>query len=56
MMDYAQTEHRRRRPWCGDDVDALGWGAAAPWTMRRVEIHRPPWLTPEFSITLAEEG
>jgi hypothetical protein len=56
MMDYAQTKRRRCCPWCGDDVNALGWGAAAPWTMRKVEICWPPWLMPEFSIILAEEG
>jgi hypothetical protein len=56
MMDNAQTEQRRHQPWCGDDVDVLSWGATAPWTMRRVEICWPPWLTPEFTIILAEEG
>jgi hypothetical protein len=55
-MDYAQTKRRRHCPLCGDDVNALDWGAVAPWTMHRVEISQPPWLMPEFSITLAEEG
>ena len=55
-MDCAQTERRWRCPWCGDDVDALGWGAAAPWAMVEWQIHRLPWLTPKFSIILAEEG
>ena len=27
-MSYAQTKCRDDRPWCGDDVDALGLGAA----------------------------
>ncbi len=55
-MDCAQTEGRQRRPWCGDDVDALGLGATAPWAMVEWQIRRPPWLTPKFSIILAEEG
>ena len=56
MMDYAQTDCRRHCPWCGGEIDALGRGAAVPWMMRRVEIPWPPWLMPEFSIILAEEG
>ena len=27
-MSYAQTKCRDDCPWCGDDVDALGLGAA----------------------------
>jgi hypothetical protein len=42
-MDCAQTERMRRRPWCGDGVDVLGWGAPMPWTMVEWQIHRPPW-------------
>ena len=29
----AQTKRRDDRPWCGDDVDALGLGAARIWAM-----------------------
>ncbi len=29
----AQTKRRHVSPWCGDDVDALGLGAAMIWVM-----------------------
>jgi hypothetical protein len=29
----AQTKRRHVNPWCGDDVDALGLGAAMIWVM-----------------------
>jgi hypothetical protein len=55
-MDCAQTERMQHRPWLGDNVDALGWGAPAPWAMVEWQIRRPPWSTPQFSLILAEEG
>ena len=32
-MSYAQTKRRDDRPWCGDDVGALGLGAATASAM-----------------------
>ena len=32
-MGDAQTKPRDHYPWCGDDVDALGLGAAMIWVM-----------------------
>ena len=32
-MSYAQTKRRDDRPWCGDDVDALGLGTTIAWVM-----------------------
>ena len=32
-MSYTQTKRGDDRPWCGDDVDALGLGAAMIWGM-----------------------
>jgi hypothetical protein len=29
----AQTKRRHVSPWCGDDVDVLGFGAAMIWVM-----------------------
>ena len=32
-LSDAQTKRGDDRPWCGDDVDALGLGAAMIWVM-----------------------
>ena len=32
-MGDAQTKRSDHHPWCGDDVDALGLGAAMIWVM-----------------------
>jgi hypothetical protein len=42
-MNCTQTERMQRCPWCGDDVDALDWGAPMPWAMVEWQICRPPW-------------
>jgi hypothetical protein len=55
-MGYAQTKRGDHRPWCGDDTDAPSLGVAQVWAMLGWKIRRPPWLTPKFSIILAQEG
>jgi hypothetical protein len=41
-MDCAQTERTWRRPWCGDDINALNRGAPVPWAMVDWQIRRLP--------------
>jgi hypothetical protein len=55
-MGCAQTERMWHRPWCEDDVDALGWGAPAPWAMVEWRIRPPPWSGTTILINFGGRG
>jgi hypothetical protein len=52
----AQTKRTRTRPWCGDDVNVLGWGVLTPQAM--VQAMRPDAMVDTLcsQIIYSQEG